>query len=143
MTGGSETSEECRVPGCPRHSSPHPLLVALEPVADALGATLVDPEEMRMGDIALEWEGEIVGGFRQAGLQYALDRLLAKAEADLGVPLEQLPREMKQSVVAHLDAQGAFVVRRAVEEVADRMGVSRFTIYNYLNARDADTGTAT
>ncbi len=133
-------SEKCRVPDCPARVGAHPLLVALEPVADAMGATLVDPDEMCMGDIALEWDGEIVGGFRQAGLQYALDRLLAMAEADLGVPLDQLPREMKQSVVARLDAQGAFVIRRAVEEVADRMGVSRFTIYNYLNARDSDSG---
>ncbi|HEC08873.1 MAG TPA: transcriptional regulator [Acidimicrobiales bacterium] len=133
-------SEECRVPDCPRNVDEHPLLIALEPVADALGATLVAPEDMCMGDIALEWDGEIVGGFRQAGLQYALDRLLAMAESDLGVPLDQLPRELKQSVVARLDDQGAFVVRRAVEEVADRMGVSRFTIYNYLNARDSDGG---
>jgi predicted transcriptional regulator YheO len=26
------------------------------------------------------------------------------------------------------------VIRRAVEDVADRLGVSRFTVYNYLNA---------
>jgi predicted transcriptional regulator YheO len=33
-----------------------------------------------------------------------------------------------------LDEQGAFTLRRAVEDVADAMGVSRITIYNYLNA---------
>jgi len=33
-----------------------------------------------------------------------------------------------------LDERGAFAFRRSVESVADLMGVSRFTIYNYLNA---------
>ena len=33
-----------------------------------------------------------------------------------------------------LDERGAFILRRAVEEVADAMGVSRITVYNYLNA---------
>ena len=33
-----------------------------------------------------------------------------------------------------LDDRGAFILRRAVEDVADAMGVSRITVYNYLNA---------
>jgi predicted transcriptional regulator YheO len=33
-----------------------------------------------------------------------------------------------------LDDRGAFQLRRSVEEVADALGVSRFTVYNYLNA---------
>jgi predicted transcriptional regulator YheO len=33
-----------------------------------------------------------------------------------------------------LDQRGAFTLRRAVEDVADAMGVSRITVYNYLNA---------
>ena len=33
-----------------------------------------------------------------------------------------------------LDERGAFILRRAVEDIADVMGVSRITVYNYLNA---------
>jgi predicted transcriptional regulator YheO len=33
-----------------------------------------------------------------------------------------------------LDQRGAFTLRRAVEDVADATGVSRITVYNYLNA---------
>ena len=36
--------------------------------------------------------------------------------------------------VRMLDEQGAFTLRRAVEDVADAMNVSRITIYNYLKA---------
>ena len=40
----------------------------------------------------------------------------------------------KQKAVKLLDDRGAFVLRRSVEDVADAFGVSRITIYNYLNA---------
>ena len=33
-----------------------------------------------------------------------------------------------------LDERGAFTLRKAVEDVADALGVSRFTVYNYLNS---------
>ncbi len=43
-------------------------------------------------------------------------------------------REQKQSAIRLLDDRGPFTLRRAVEDVADAMGVSRITVYNYLNA---------
>ena len=67
-------------------------------------------------------------------LQGALDRLIATVETELGGPLHQLSREDKQRAVRLLDQSGAFILRRAVEDVADAMGVSRITVYNYLNA---------
>jgi len=112
----------------------HPLLQALRPIAKTLGAKIVPPKRMEPGDLPLEWEGEVVGGFRQAGLNGALDRLLDRMEREFGAPLDQLDREGKQEVVRRLDEEGAFVIRKAVEEVADALGVSRFTVYNYLNA---------
>ena len=114
----------------------HPLRRALEPVADALGAALVEPIDMQPGDIPLRWQGEVVGGFRQPGLHDALERLLDSLEVEYGSPLADLDREDKQAVVARLDDLGAFVIRKAAEDVADRLDVSRFTVYNYLNARD-------
>jgi hypothetical protein len=112
----------------------HPLLVALEPVATALGATLVAGTRLRGGDIPLRWDGELVGGLRMPGVRGTLDRLVAAIEAELGGPLAELSREDKQRAVRMLDDQGAFQLRRAVEEVAEVLGVSRFTVYNYLNA---------
>ena len=114
----------------------HPLLRAVEPLAAQLGAVLVTADDVGPGDIPLEWDGELVGGFRQVGLHGALERLLAAVEHEYGRPLVELEREQKQEVVRRLDDQGAFVIRKAVEEVADALGVSRFTVYNYLNADD-------
>jgi predicted transcriptional regulator YheO len=52
----------------------------------------------------------------------------------LGARLAALSREDKQRAVRLLDERGAFQLRKAVEDVADALGVSRFTVYNYLNA---------
>jgi hypothetical protein len=108
--------------------------VALEPVADALGATLVPPSRVTSGDIPLQWEGEVVGGLRLPGVHGTLDRMIVSVEAQLGSPLAQLSREDKQRAVRLLDERGAFQLRKSVEEVADALSVSRFTVYNYLNA---------
>jgi hypothetical protein len=112
----------------------HPLLVALEPVADTLGATLVPASRLATGDIPLRWEGELVGGLRLPGVHGALDRMITSVEQQLGAPLAELSREDKQRAVRLLEESGAFRLRKAVEEVADALGVSRFTVYNYLNA---------
>ena len=123
-------------PGPPR-SARHPLLVALEPVAEALGATLVVGPRLHAGDIPLRWDEEVVGGLRLPGVQGALERMIAAVEHELGGPLAALSREDKQAAVQMLHERGAFELRRSVEAVAEAMGVSRFTIYNYLNAADA------
>jgi CRP-like cAMP-binding protein len=123
-------------------STTHPFVVALRPVAKALGATIVTPRRMRASDIPLEWEGEVVGGLRLPALQGALDRLIAQVERQLGAPLAQLSREDKQRAVRLLDERGAFTLRKSIEDVADALGVSRITVYNYLNAVERQSGRA-
>lgn len=112
----------------------HPLLSALEPVADALDATLVPASRLTGGHIPLRWEDRLVGGLRLPGVRGALDRMIVAVESELGAPLATLSRVDKQRAVRLLDERGAFQLRRSVEEVADAFGVSRFTVYNYLNA---------
>ena len=112
----------------------HPLLVAVAPVVEAVGATLVGPAQREASDVPLVWDGEVVGAVRMPPLHGALDRLIDAVEAELGGRLPELGREEKQRAVRLLDERGAFILRRAVEDVADAMGVSRITVYNYLNA---------
>jgi hypothetical protein len=118
--------------------SAHPLVDAVRPVARALGARLVSADKMRPSDIPLRWEGEVVGAMRLPDLQGALGRLIGRVERELGGRLPDLSREDKQRAVRMLDEAGAFTLRRSIEDVADAMGVSRITIYNYLNAMHAN-----
>lgn len=115
-------------------SERHPLLDAIRPVVDAVGASLVSAADREPSDVPLEWEGEIVGAVRMPPLHGALERLIDAVETEVGGSLPSLTREQKQMAVRLLDERGAFILRRAVEDVADAMGVSRITVYNYLNA---------
>jgi hypothetical protein len=117
-----------------RPMTDHPLVDAVRPVVDAVGATLVPAEDREASDVALVWDGEIIAAVRMPPLHGALDRLIDAVEAELGGKLPDLGREDKQRAVRLLDERGAFTLRRAVEQVADAMGVSRITVYNYLNA---------
>lgn len=112
----------------------HPLIAAVRPVLDAVGATIVGPDERSAGDVPLVWDGEVVAAVRLAPLHGALDRLIEQVEREVGGRLPALSREDKQRAIRLLDERGAFTLRRAVEDVADAMGVSRITVYNYLNA---------
>jgi uncharacterized protein YqgV (UPF0045/DUF77 family) len=71
-----------------------------------------------------------------APLHDALDSMIRAAERDIGAKTEDWSRADKQRVVRLLDEQGAFLLRGAVDDMARIMGVSRITIYNYLNAID-------
>jgi len=71
---------------------------------------------------------------RLPALHGAMDRLIDSVERELGGKLALLSRAEKQRAIRLLDERGAFILRRAVEDVADAMGVSRITVYNYLNS---------
>lgn len=107
---------------------------SIKPVLDAVGAELIHPDRRSASDIPLTWQGRVIAGVRTAPLTNALDRLIESVEHELGGTLAGLPREKKQLAVRLLNDRGAFVLRRAVEDVADALGVSRITVYNYLNA---------
>nr|WP_202532283.1 helix-turn-helix domain-containing protein [Streptomyces sp. SID3212] len=98
-----------------------------------MGGELMAAAEAEPDDVVLAWEGEEVLAVRLPQLSESLDHILAALERRHGMPLAELDRKSKQSVVRILEARGAFSVRHGVETVASALGVSRFTVYNYLN----------
>ncbi len=42
----------------------HPLLLAIDPLINRIGAAVVDPSDLHTDDVALHWDGEIVAGIR-------------------------------------------------------------------------------
>lgn len=115
----------------------HPLAAAVKPLLAAAGATPVPLDEAKPDDVVLEWEGVPALAVRLPHLGSALDRLLTEMTRQFdGRPLAGLDRLEKQRVVALLEERGAFTVRHGVETVASALGVSRFTVYNYLNRQD-------
>ncbi|MFC4031049.1 helix-turn-helix domain-containing protein [Streptomyces polygonati] len=115
---------------------PHPLAAAVGPLVGAIGAEIVAAADARADDVVLSWEGEPVLAVRLPRLADSLDHILADLRRRHG-PLSELGRKEKQTVVRILEERGAFALRHGVETVASALGVSRFTVYNYLNRENA------
>ncbi|MFC7303065.1 helix-turn-helix domain-containing protein [Streptomyces monticola] len=114
----------------------HPFVTAVKPLVDAMGGELLAPGEAEGDDVVLSWEGEDVLAVRLPQLADSLEHILAALQRKHGRPLSELDRKSKQEVVRLLEARGAFSVRHGVETVAGAIGVSRFTVYNYLNRQN-------
>ncbi|WP_394935203.1 helix-turn-helix domain-containing protein [uncultured Ilumatobacter sp.] len=112
----------------------HPLAVALQPLVDATGAEIVRASDVTGSDVALIWNGDVVAGVRLPPVHGSLERIITVVENELGEQLPMLARPAKQQAIRRLDELGAFVLRRAVEDIAEAMGMSRITVYSYLNA---------
>ncbi|MFF4346734.1 helix-turn-helix domain-containing protein [Streptomyces sp. NPDC001530] len=110
-----------------------PFVSAVKPLVDAMGGEMLPPDQAGADDVVLSWEGVDVVAVRLPQLADSLDHILAALERKQGKPLADLDRKAKQEVVRILEARGAFSVRHGVETVASALGVSRFTVYNYLN----------
>lgn len=71
-----------------------------------------------------------------ANIDELLETMLADAVADAvgdtGKTPEGLSKEEKVAVVRSLDRRGAFQIKKSVERTAEYLGITRFTIYNYL-----------
>lgn len=114
----------------------HPLVEAVRELVARLDGEIVGPDSLRRGDVPLVWEGETVAAVRLPAVEPAagdLDSLLANLAAELGSPLGELDRAEKQRAVRLLEERGAFAYRKSAEAVAEALGVTRFTVYNYLN----------
>ncbi len=119
------------------------LIAAVRPLVDRVGATLIDPADVTDADVALAWRGTVIAGVRLTTDaeprpdEGGLTGILVDVQREFDSPLDELPRAQKQRAVRLLEESGAFSYRKSVETIAAALGVSRFTVYNYLN-RDRD-----
>ncbi|GAB4585479.1 helix-turn-helix domain-containing protein [Nocardia sp. IFM 10818] len=132
-------AEQPRTPnaGHPAIDATHPVLVTVAPLLDKIGARLVPSDMCSPEDVPLVWEGATLACVRLAGTdaesESGIARLLNEVATEFGVPLAELPRAEKQRAVRLLEERGAFSYRKSAETVAEALGVTRFTVYNYLN----------
>lgn len=65
-------------------------------------------------------------------------RVLSHAVAAVDVPVDLMQKRHKLAVVADLRDRGFFRLKESVETAAQALGVTRFTVYNYLNELEQD-----
>ncbi|WP_176993917.1 helix-turn-helix transcriptional regulator [Nonomuraea jiangxiensis] len=85
-------------------------------------------EVLRSSEAAPDREEVFAGDINEV-----LDNLIEAAIAKTGRTVALMDRDHKIGVLRFLDEKGAFVVKRAVDRVARRLGISRVTAYNYLD----------
>ena len=61
----------------------HPLVNAVQPLLDAIGASLVAPTGITPSDIPIEWDGDVIAGVRLPPLHGALDRIIEAVEKEI------------------------------------------------------------
>jgi predicted transcriptional regulator YheO len=89
---------------------------------------------------AQEWIQEALGSasttiderFEQS-VDEVLENLIQNAISSTGKKTADMTREDKVAIVAYLEAKGAFLIRYSVERVAELLGMTKYTIYNYLD----------
>ena len=74
----------------------------------------------------------------QPGDSRQLADLFEQCAAELGKPLEVFTKADRLKVIALLRERSAFSYRKSVPYVAGRLGVSRYTVYKYLEEVGAD-----
>ncbi len=65
------------------------------------------------------------------GVGGQIERAFADAADAVGRPAPLMARAQKVRVVHDLERRGIFLIKGAVDEVAQLLGVSRYTVYNY------------
>jgi predicted transcriptional regulator YheO len=68
----------------------------------------------------------------ETGVTDMLRLAVEEALRSIGQPVSRMQKQEKLEVVRSLDEGGAFLIRGAVDYIADALNVSRPTIYNYL-----------
>ena len=89
---------------------------------------------------AQEWLQEALGAgstMIDESFEHTVDEVLEKmiqnAIGSIGKSTSDLTREDKVTIVAYLETRGAFLIRYSVEHVAELLGMTKYTIYNYLD----------
>jgi predicted transcriptional regulator YheO len=72
------------------------------------------------------------------GPEERLDGLLTEGMKTIGKPLAMMSREDKVSLARFLKEKGAFTLQRSVPYLADKLQVSRYTLYNYLKKAEPE-----
>lgn len=72
------------------------------------------------------------GGTAPPNVDDLMDEIVADALSVVPKPAESTTKKEKLRIVAAMDGRGLFLVRGGIEQAAKALGVTRFSIYNYL-----------
>ena len=90
----------------------------------------------------IKTEQEQQSGIRSAGspprkithnVNELLDQLIDQAIAEVGKPVALMNKDDKVAVVQYLNNAGAFLITKSGDKVSSLLGISKFTLYSYMD----------
>lgn len=70
--------------------------------------------------------------------QEKIDTLIAQYLSQRQLVLQSLTREQKRELIEELSKHGVFFIKKAPSYIANQLGISRATVYNYLKVLRAE-----
>lgn len=61
-----------------------------------------------------------------------MDNIITEGMAMIGTPADKMNKEAKIKLLSFLDERGVFLIQKSGQKVCDLLGISKFTLYNYL-----------
>ena len=61
------------------------------------------------------------------------DQLIEEAIEKIGKPVPLMDKSEREDFIRHLDTKGLFLIKGAVQKVADLLNISKYTMYNYID----------
>ena len=101
---------------------------ALSAAGDVLHSLLLTEEEQRQ-----EEKNENLPRITHS-VSDLLDSLIEEALSCIGKPVAMMTKEEKVRVVRYLNEAGAFLITKSGDKVASVLGISKFTLYKYMDS---------
>lgn len=67
------------------------------------------------------------------------NQIINEAIEMIGKPIALMHKEDREKFISYLDQKGLFLIKGAVQKVANMMNISKFTLYNYLDKSNVET----
>lgn len=61
-----------------------------------------------------------------------MDNIITEGMAMIGTPADKMNKDAKIKLLEFLDERGFFLIQKSGQKVCDLLGISKFTLYNYL-----------
>ena len=68
-----------------------------------------------------------------------LDELIEQSVAMVGKPVEMMNKSDKVRAIGFLSEMGAFLITKSGDKISQRFGISKFTLYNYIDENNKNT----
>ena len=78
--------------------------------------------------------------FGKGNINEMLDCLMDQAQLTIGKNTALMTKEDKIAYIRFLDERGAFLITKSGPRVCEALGISKYTLYNYLEAARSSPG---